>query len=882
MAIVSVTGSYVASFGDFIKADATGGAFNVTLPDVTTGTQSVFIEKIDSTTNVVSIISAVSGQLTTQNLSTQGAFLSLQPAGSNWAINSYPQYITQDQLVKLIGSVGNVLIPAIGSRLGLFGHSLAASGGAIPVTRGFQNLLAGMTRGRIWDQAVGGAVLGIAGLARGQAGYGGIAQVLQGAVPNPSQQPVWRGPWNVSTPYGNGDGVSDGGNWYRNEAGTLTGGTAPHLGGAGWVQVTGPGAAGGGDYAPINWLPILMYGNNDLGEVYQKNPQPFLTALETALARLSSAAVYENDNPMVTLAGGTWTVTTYAAAGGTYGSGSGFVAVPNTSGATITFATPADFPGGYVDFGFSAIPGLIATGSLAFTVDGVATNVVCSGVVSSNIVNVASPNRFHIYGTSLSASLTAGVAVTSIPIRAYTVSVISGDTIVVGTGATTDTFVASANALTGATAIPVNSHAPTFNHALGDQVYDSTPNSAGAGRLWPSCFVVRVPVAAGSHSIVSTVQAGTAVAGLYFDYIQIETPTPPPIIVSGLWDFINDTLYWPTAPTDADTLIWNNSIKTLLAEFSSTFLEISTATRLGAILTTGLTAGQTGIISLPVSPLPYPMATGDTITINSSVVAQTVTAAAPGAQQNATSIPVNSFTSTFTQPAGTAVWDNNVVNKNFWADSVHPSLIGHEIIANAIWQTVLTINLTSQQVAAYSAPQGRPSVRQVITSSGVITVGTGVANVMGAVSPAPQLQIAADPGDEIEISMQALWQTVSAGPAAWLDICTYNPVTATPVNYLSGVTGNSPSLGWDVVGAASAIGLPTTYSIGTSTSVSDRVNGTWRYQVQPADIIGGFVTFQVRGAAATTATRLLFAGTNNWNFVWQLENHGPASYLAIS
>jgi hypothetical protein len=150
-------------------------------------------------------------------------------------------------------------------------------------------------------------------------------------------------------------------------------------------------------------------------------------------------------------------------------------------------------------------------------------------------------------------------------------------------------------------------------------------------------------------------------------------------------------------------------------------------------------------------------------------------------------------------------------------------------------------------------------------------------------SPAPQLGIVADPGDEIEISLNALWGSTAAGPSGFLDICTWDPVAAVAINWLTGLTALSPSIGWDVVGAAGANGLPSLFSVGTSTSVADRIAGVFRYPVQPADIKGGLVTFQVRGGCTTTATRTIAAGSvAGWNFVWQVTNVGPASYLAVA
>ncbi|HLI73178.1 MAG TPA: hypothetical protein VKU86_04810 [Acidimicrobiales bacterium] len=80
----------------------------------------------------------------------------------------------------------------------------------------------------------------------------------------------------------------------------------------------------------------------------------------------------------------------------------------------------------------------------------------------------------------------------------------------------------------------------------------------------------------------------------------------------------------------------------------------SGATTLSAVLTNGHNYS-----SLSVAPLPSAVATGDTLIIGSGATTQTVTASA-GAAQNATSIPVTSFTANSTYGSGTAVQDQCV------------------------------------------------------------------------------------------------------------------------------------------------------------------------------------------------------------------------------
>ena len=76
----------------------------------------------------------------------------------------------------------------------------------------------------------------------------------------------------------------------------------------------------------------------------------------------------------------------------------------------------------------------------------------------------------------------------------------------------------------------------------------------------------------------------------------------------------------------------------------------------GATLTTALSLNQTGITSLAVSALPSAVALGDQLTISSGNSVQTVTASGPAAI-GATTVSVLGFTSNYSQPIGTAVFD---------------------------------------------------------------------------------------------------------------------------------------------------------------------------------------------------------------------------------
>jgi hypothetical protein len=778
-------------------------------------------------------------------------------------------------------SVSGSYVPLAGSAFVLFGHSLAASGGVTGnyTTRGWHSLLAAMTRGHIWDQAVGGAVLAKAALTRTTTGFGGITQVLQGLVPNPDTGINWRGTYSGSVYYAPNDGVYSSGNWYRCESNTGQTGIAPP--GGAWIQVTAGGAvsltgeAAMPTYLPIQRIPIIWFGNNDVGMVYQGNDQPFLSAMETSLARACASAYYDAGSTMVAYAGGTFT----NVPNNYVGAGTSIEVIPNTPGATITFITPSDWPGGYVDFQFGLAQA--PEGTMAFTVDGTNTNVLNSGTSSSNVANFSSPFRNHVDLTSLTTALTSGVAVTSLAVLATPDGINSGDTIVVGQPGSTDTFTATSTLAAGVTSIPVTSHAPTNNHAIGDSVYDSASESYEWSSL--AVIVVRIPTTAGQHTVVGTVTSGATMANTYFNGVALESPNPPPIIVGSLAYLENYQIYWNSRLVN-DALIdtWNTALQSLVAQFSTAhYVDATTVLRPGARLTTGLTASQSGITSLAVAALPYAIASGDEIMIGSGLTQQQVVASGAAAI-GATSIPVTSFTSTYAQGVGTWVYDSTVTGPSFYLDGVHPSDYGHSLVAQLVLQAVeaATSSMSMAQLARFSTPIGEQKIVQRYQGTAP-TVGTGTANAWARVGTV-MLTLPADPGDVIEIDYDWLLNPVS-GLESWMDLATWNPFPSTPINYLSGSTfaGNAGSsgLGGDSVGAKATNGFtPWQRQAQSATDYVPHTGRVW-YVVQPADIINGFVNFVLYGATASTTTTTILTASPNM-MLWSATNTGPMSFNA--
>lgn len=710
---------------------------------------------------------------------------------------------------RVMTSTVNSRVPMIGAKLVVFGHSLTSGGGVQPLTRGWHALLAAAVRGYLWDQGVGGAQLAKAAIASTVNGFGGITQVLQGCSLNPSVPIRWRGNYSGTTVYHDGDGVISGGYAWRNTAGQALSGLAPPAGSAtwpgananGWQQVM-RGNVAQGPWTGHPYLGIFMFGNNDLGNVYQKNPQPFLSAMQTALARYQSSEVWEalvnptaELNSMITYSWANPTKVT-----GLYGSGLGVVQMRGTANDTLTVTTPPDFPGGFLDLGFALVPQsgvtTLSSGALSFTLDGGSVNVKCSGMADGPTVNFGSPNRHHINGLSLKTQITT-TATTSIQTTAIPSGVtapISGDTLSVGMPGSVDTFnITAVSTSAGTTTWTVTSKTPTFAHPVGDAVWPSA--TAQGGWSYIANVVIRVPVPAGQHQVVGTVQASPAMAGIYFNYAQLEPLDPPQGIVTALFKPINYATYWPTVPNDNDVVTWNNALQNLVGpgkEFNQIVLDIfaNTLKPATSIASNPITAGQTGITFLSVAPTPTAYNSGDHIYLGSGVTQESCVASANVAA-GATTIPVTSFTATYAHPVGDTVYDYNLVKDYFYSDDVHPNHNGHQQLLDTVLTALSGMTFTNQQVAGQETLYQQS--RQMLGLNANLVVNTTQWKQLALPASTSWPNMHAEPGDIIEIDLAGSWDA-SATITGFLDIGCYNPDQTEATLATVATTSGSPTM----------------------------------------------------------------------------------------
>ena len=121
--------------------------------------------------------------------------------------------------------------------------------------------------------------------------------------------------------------------------------------------------------------------------------------------------------------------------------------------------------------------------------------------------------------TTLTTAVTAGAGPASLKVVALTTPVAQGDTVVVGTGTTTQTFTASGAAGVGATSIPVSAVTVNAPYAIGSSVYDSTCSTSAPTTLTTALTAGSTPTTLKVAALTTAVVSG--------DTILVGTGAPP-------------------------------------------------------------------------------------------------------------------------------------------------------------------------------------------------------------------------------------------------------------------------------------------------------------------------------------------------------------------
>lgn len=227
--------------------------------------------------------------------------------------------------------------------------------------------------------------------------------------------------------------------------------------------------------------------------------------------------------------------------------------------------------------------------------------------------------------TTLSSGLTSGGAVASLAVAALPAAVSSGQSIVVSSGANTQTFVASADAIKGATSISVTSQNANFSY--------------------PPASAVNAVDCLDAKTTVGGISGATAGADLNFN-----STSGNPLCGAALV-YVQEITGTTSGSPGAHNYCW------LGANYgdSSGMCKAPINVTLSSTLSTG---GATG--SLPVNALNGNVRSGDSIVVSEGTNTQTFTAGAD-AYIGATSITISSATPTYAFTTSAAVTDTTTL-----------------------------------------------------------------------------------------------------------------------------------------------------------------------------------------------------------------------------
>jgi hypothetical protein len=293
-----------------------------------------------------------------------------------------------------------------------------------------------------------------------------------------------------------------------------------------------------------------------------------------------------------------------------------------------------------------AYPGVLSTANVT---------IANNGSIDSNDLSVfmpsctagltpSAPTNPNWGSITLSSALTTSGPITLLAVTALGKAVTSGDSIVLTSGANTQTFVASANALVGATSIAVNSQIPNFAYPTSSTVLDVGPGLCAASGA--EFYVQQV----NGITLSSALTNGSATTSL-------PTVALSQVVASGDSIVLTSGANTQTFVASAAAAAGATSILVTSQNANFSYPTTSTVTDTGIPihLSSALSTGAP-ITALPIASLTEAVTSGDSIVLTSGTNTQTFVASA-NALVGATSISVTSQTPNFAYPTTSTVND---------------------------------------------------------------------------------------------------------------------------------------------------------------------------------------------------------------------------------
>ncbi len=539
-------------------------------------------------------------------------------------------------------------------------------------------------------------------------------------------------------------------------------------------------------------LFVAMWGYNDAGICNPLTALGFYgyptaqvraayrDALRTALSKVRAARLYpESDTSRLTFTG-TWsTVTATYALKGRY-------RTTTTSGDSVTWTLPADFPGGWVSLCFLGGPN--AYGQLVQAVNGSQAVIGLTRVVSgSSDVRV---NRFALSslpftirvdsedmvvtaingngsaarqvtdavtnGTTTLTSATGAFTSNDVGKMVVCPNVAAGTTIASVTNSTTVVLSAAASGSgSGLTAqfVPgfaVTRAAPATHSASADvtrspATYAQLSGTAGlTGTVqlgargtygYPLQIIHRVqlPASAAGSTIIATLNAPVSGQGMDFIGAWIEDSSPPQALLVNQPPVLSGPVGWDQRTT---LEAFNADLATVAGEFSRVAvadLETPFKARFGGTVVSTFNSAATSLQITPFSAADFELAIGSVLRVDTEDILVTGISGLGTSTVTVTTVASPNGrgwngTTAASHTAGVTIANRRWLN----SDQVHPSDWGHEQIARYVLAAIDAINQTPEDRAAVSSYVNRRQPRLTIADRWYFAARQGRATFGGA------------------------------------------------------------------------------------------------------------------------------------------------------
>lgn len=272
---------------------------------------------------------------------------------------------------------------------------------------------------------------------------------------------------------------------------------------------------------------------------------------------------------------------------------------------------------------------------------------------------------------------------------------------------------------TDSTASGASGHADTPMSGLGAST-DGVYTEIGTARRCGVPVTVRftIPAADAGLTIVGKIAGKAANEYVGFDHVSLEDPTPPPVVLVNQPDMGGTMLGGGSFFGAATATAFNTAISDIVSEFGDGVLLADFKTEIEALykatIQTAISSGATTTIHVtPVDPARNLLSKGRKLRVKGATGIETMLVTSSVTKTSDTDWSFTVTRNYDSAGAQTTIALGNTVNDTEWLapDWIHPSQVGHRILARCVLSALADLNQSVEEIVATSGLVGRRKPR---------------------------------------------------------------------------------------------------------------------------------------------------------------------------